>query len=56
MYKTITLGSCVAVQGKFVKSYDDGRVAIRVGKEVFVGVPVPTQSKAGKKPIAAAAS
>ena len=40
MLRTITMGTCVSVQGTFVKSLPDGRVLVRVGKQVFSGKPV----------------
>lgn len=40
MIRTILIGSCVSIQGTFVKQLDGGRIAIRVGKEVFAGRPV----------------
>jgi len=40
MLRTITIGSCVSVQGIFVKALANGRVVVRVGKSNFVGVPV----------------
>ncbi|WP_343116318.1 hypothetical protein [Ostreiculturibacter nitratireducens] len=40
MLKTITLGSCVSVQGSFVRQLSDGRVVVRVGNREFVGHPI----------------
>lgn len=40
MLRTITIGSAVSVQGVFVKTYPDGRIAVRVGDVVFSGTPV----------------
>ncbi|PKP82843.1 MAG: hypothetical protein CVT80_12965 [Alphaproteobacteria bacterium HGW-Alphaproteobacteria-2] len=40
MLKTIMLGSCVSVQGLFVRHLADGRVLIRVGEKMFAGWPV----------------
>jgi hypothetical protein len=40
MYRTITLGSCVSVQGKFVRLTKDGRVTVRVGRKLFTGYSV----------------
>jgi hypothetical protein len=42
MLKTITLGSCVSVQGTFVRKLPDGRIAVRVGQTVYSGTPVQT--------------
>lgn len=40
MLKTIMLGSCVSVQGIFVRNLADGRMLIRVGEKMFAGRPV----------------
>ena len=40
MLQTITIGSCVSVQGIFVRRHADGRVTVRVGASVFSGFPV----------------
>ncbi|MEP1522724.1 hypothetical protein [Ascidiaceihabitans sp.] len=40
MLRTITMGSCVSVQGTFVRTLENGRVLVRVGQQVFVGRPV----------------
>ena len=40
MVKTIKLGSCVSVQGIFVRKTSDGKVTVRVGDRVFSGYPV----------------
>ncbi|GAB4381814.1 hypothetical protein [Albidovulum sp.] len=40
MLRTITLGSCVSVQGTFERELADGTVLVRVGKTVFAGIPV----------------
>lgn len=40
MLRTITLGSCVSVQGTFVRALPDGRITVRVGDNVFSGNPV----------------
>lgn len=45
MYKTIMLGSCVAVQGLFLRALSNGRIAILVGNKEFIGVPVEAYSK-----------
>ncbi len=39
MLKTIILGSCVSVQGVFVRKFADGRIAVRVGDRLFKGIP-----------------
>ncbi len=40
MLRTIILGSCVSVQGLFVRALGDGRIAVRVGDRIFEGIPV----------------
>jgi len=40
MLRTITVSSCVSVQGVFVRSLPDGRIAVRVGRTVYEGRPV----------------
>lgn len=41
MLRTIMLGSCVLVQGVFIRNLSDGRISVRVGEKVFEGDPVP---------------
>ena len=45
MLRTIILGSCVSVQGTFVRNLTNGKVLVRVGKRLYEGMPVA--SKAG---------
>jgi hypothetical protein len=40
MLRTIQIGTCMLVQGPVVRTYDDGRVAIRIADRTYVGVPV----------------
>ncbi len=40
MLRTITLGSCVSVQGIVVKQLADGKLVVRVDERNFVGHPV----------------
>ena len=40
MIKTIVIGSCVSVQGTFVKKLSNGQVVVRVGQTEFAGRPV----------------
>jgi len=37
---TIIIGTCVSVQGIFVKRFANGLVSVRVGATVYVGRPV----------------
>jgi len=38
--RTIILGSCVSVQGLFIKNLTDGKIAISVDGKVFEGMPI----------------
>lgn len=40
MLRTITLGSCVSVQGTFERQLDNGKILVRVGNRLFEGFPV----------------
>lgn len=40
MLRTIILGSCVSVQGVFVRTLANGNIAVRVGDRVYEGRPV----------------
>ena len=40
MLRTIILGSCVSVQGTFIRAFPDGRIAVQVGKLIYAGHPV----------------
>ncbi|MDP4034351.1 MAG: hypothetical protein Q8P60_16160 [Pseudorhodobacter sp.] len=40
MLRTISLGSCVLVQGIVVAQLADGRLIVRVDDKTFVGFPV----------------
>jgi hypothetical protein len=40
MLRTITLGTCVSVQGTFLQSMPDGRIAVQVDNTVYSGVPI----------------
>ncbi len=40
MLRTIILGSCVFVQGTFVRAFPDGRIAVQVGRLIYSGQPV----------------
>lgn len=53
MLRTITLGSCVSVQGLVVGQTADGRLEVRVDERTFVGFPVPV-AVAGPVPASAA--
>ena len=40
MLGTITLGSCVSVQGLIVGHLADGKIMVRVDEKTYVGYPV----------------
>lgn len=40
MLRTIMIGSCVSVQGTFVRELGGGRILIRVGNIFYSGIPV----------------
>ncbi len=41
MLRTIVMGSCVSVQGLFVRKLVNGMVVVRVGDCLYQGYPVP---------------
>lgn len=46
MLRTITLGSCVSVQGLLVGELSDGKIMVKVDEKTFVGYPIPVTRKA----------
>ena len=44
MLRTITIGSCVSVQGLFVRTLPDGKVVIRVDGKEIAGIPVVSRA------------
>ncbi|MDG1738359.1 MAG: hypothetical protein P8L68_11145 [Paracoccaceae bacterium] len=40
MLKTIITGSRSLVQGILVRTLEDGQIAVRIGKRIYVGTPV----------------
>jgi len=44
MLRTVLIGSCVSVQGTFVRNLANGQVAVRVGRKIFTGFPVVAQA------------
>ena len=40
MLRTITIGSCVSIQGLFVKALANGRIRVSVGDKFYDGTPV----------------
>jgi len=45
MLRTIELGSCVQVQGLFVRKGTFGRIVVRVGERLFEGLPIGAGNK-----------
>ena len=45
MFRTIIIGSCVSVQGIFVKHLPNGRMSVRVGAMVYEGIPIVPMKK-----------
>ena len=43
MLRTIVLGSCVSVQGTFVRALANGKIVVRVEGRDYAGYPVLTQ-------------
>lgn len=41
---TIIMGTCVSVQGTFVKNLENGFVVVRVGDQTYAGRPVATMA------------
>lgn len=39
MIRTITIGSCVSIQGVFLRALEDGRIAVRSGTKTWIGQP-----------------
>lgn len=40
MLRTITVGSCVSIQGLLVGQLADGKIMVKVDEKTFVGYPV----------------
>ncbi len=45
MLRTISVGSCVSIQGLLVGQMADGKIMVKVDEKTFVGYPV-TRTKA----------
>lgn len=46
MLRTIMIGSCVMVQGQYVRDLVDGRIVIKVDDRLFSGRPVEQRKAA----------
>lgn len=40
MIRTITIGSCISVQGVFERQVSNGNIVVRVGSQTYEGKPV----------------
>lgn len=40
MLRTITVGTCVQVQGVFERQLENGKILVRVGERLYEGTPV----------------
>ena len=45
MLKTISIGSCVSIQGLLVGNAADGLIKIKVDDKIYVGRPVESKRK-----------
>lgn len=43
--RTITVGSCISVQGNFERDLGNGHITVRVGQMTYTGKPVARQDK-----------
>lgn len=41
MLRTISVGSCVSVQGLLVRQLANGQIEVRVDDKTYIGKPVP---------------
>lgn len=46
MLRTITVGSCVSIQGLLVGQLADGKIIVKVDEKTFVGYPVAPAPRA----------
>ncbi len=44
MLRTIMIGSCVSVQGSFVRQLPNGQIVVRVGDRIYSGYPVEAKA------------
>ena len=40
MLRTIRIGSCVSIQGLFVRQLNDGKIVVQVDGKTYTGLPV----------------
>jgi hypothetical protein len=46
MLRTISIGSCVSVQGLLVEQLPNGKMVVRVDEKNYIGKPVMSQPSA----------
>lgn len=44
MLRTIAVGSCVLIQGIFVRAYANGTISVKVGDQIYTGRPVQAEA------------
>ncbi|MFT4960177.1 MAG: hypothetical protein ACI92Z_001256 [Paracoccaceae bacterium] len=44
MLRTISMGTCVFVQGLFVRNLPDGKIVVKVGDLMYQGLPVSART------------
>lgn len=45
MLRTIQIGSCIFIQGEYVRTLADGRVAVRLDGHIHIGHPVESMGR-----------
>jgi hypothetical protein len=45
MLRTISIGSCVSIQGPLVEQLADGKIKIALGSKTYVGTAVAAQKQ-----------
>ncbi len=46
MLRTISVGSCVSIQGLLVGQMNDGKIMVKVDEKTYVGYPVTAPKSA----------
>ncbi len=44
MLRTVLIGSCVSVQGTFVRQLANGQIAVQVGDKIYSGFPITAKA------------
>lgn len=45
MFRTISIGSCVSIQGQLVEQLADGKIKIALGTKTYVGTAISAQKQ-----------